>query len=92
MESYDSNEFMYASINPITGERVDLHLLDIVDEVCRGGITNIKIKWPEEVLDRKVYEKYAFLIHCIAVRRKEMEKYKQNTDWEDLLADLARGW
>lgn len=92
MESYNTEDFMYASINPITGERVDIHLIDIVDEVCRGGITNIKIKWPEKVLDRKVYEKYAFLIHCISVRRKEIEKYKQETDWQDLLDELAKGW
>jgi hypothetical protein len=88
----NNDDFMYASINPYTGERVFLHLIDIVDEVCKGTISDIKIKWPEEVLDRKTYEKYAFLIHCIAVRKKEMEKYKQNTDWEDLLADLAKGW
>jgi len=84
------DDFMYASINPYTGERIFLHLLDIVDEVCNGTISNINIKWSDHVLDSKTYEKYAFLLHCIAVRRKEMEKYKQNTDWEDLLNILAQ--
>ena len=87
---FNNEDFMYASINPYTGERVLLHLIDIVDEVCNGTINKVNIKWPEHVLDSKTYEKYAFLIHCIAVRKKEMEKYKQNTEWEDLLARLAK--
>lgn len=88
---YDEEFFTFMRFNPETNKHESIHLLDIVTSVNDGSYENYRIIWPDYVLSETQYKKYGFLLHCIDIRRKEMirQNEKINTDWEDLLNELA---
>jgi len=90
MNMYDS-EFIFKRYNKETHRHEDWHLIDIIDSLTNGSFENFTILWPEHRLSDYEYKKYAFLLHCIEIRKRDLEKKKyiqEQTEWEELIQEL----
>ena len=95
MNIEDCDDLIFMRYNPESNKHEPWHLIDIVISLTDGSFENFRIHWPEYSLSEKEYKKYAFLLHCIEIRKREVEKYKkfqEENEWDDLIADLAKGW
>ena len=90
MDDYD--ELIFMRYNTETDKHEPWHLIDIVTSLTDGSFENFNIRWPEHALSDREYKKYAFLLHCIEIRKRELEKQKilkENTEWEELIEYLC---
>jgi hypothetical protein len=95
MNTEDYDDFIFMRYNTETNEHEPWHLIDIVISLTDGSFENFHINFPDYALSDKEYKKYGFLLHCIEIRKREIEKFKnyqEQDEWEDLIADLSKGW